>query len=73
MEQICDDRFIPVQMPVPRVSSHILQVSAFLFVHWHERFLAVSVEIFTEEVQSRVDALMRVVLAVALELGSILS
>jgi len=47
MEKVGNDRFIPVEMSVPGVSSLVLQVSALIFVHRDERLQAVSVEVLT--------------------------
>lgn len=53
-----DDGFVAVQVLVPGVIGLVVQVAPFGFGHVDKGLFTVAVEIFTEEVQDGVDALV---------------
>jgi hypothetical protein len=71
VEQISDDGLIPQQVLVPGFQSSFLFVLNFFVVVLNIRLFAFPVEILTKQVKNGVDALVRVVLGVTLELLSI--
>ena len=73
MEQVRDDWLISVQMSIPLISCLFLLWQILVLVHVDVGLLAFSVKILTKEVKNRRDALMWVVLAIALELICVLS
>lgn len=73
VEQISDDGFIPQQMLVPGFQRSLFFVLDFFFVVFNIRFFAFPVEVLTKQVKNGVDALVRVVLRVTLELLGILA
>lgn len=73
VEQISDDGLIPQQMLMPGFQRSLFFVLDFLFVVFNVRFFAFPVEVLTKQVKNGVDALVRVVLRVTLELLRILT
>lgn len=72
VEEVRDDGLVSKQMSVPRVERGLVLRETLLLVHVDVGFLPLTVEVLSEQVQDSVDALVRVVLAVPLELGRIL-
>jgi hypothetical protein len=73
MEEVRNYRLVSEQVFVPRLLRRLFFRPAFVFSHFDIRLLTFAVEIFSEQVEHGVDAFVRVMLAVALELRSVFS
>ncbi len=73
MEQVHYDGVIPGHMLLPRLQTGDLIRLSVGFGHLHVGLLVLPVEVFTQEIQDGVDALLGVMLAMTLELLSILA
>ena len=65
MEQITDDRFISVQMPVPSVETGLFVCPSLFLRTLNIWLLILLVKIFRHEIKNRVDAFRRVLLAIS--------
>ena len=73
MEEIGYDWFVSQQVLVPSFFCHFLLTFVFIVSVGDVRLFSFSVQIFTHQVQDRVNALVRIMLTVATELGRVFS
>lgn len=73
MEQVDDDAFISNEMLEPSLPACDMIIPAIGLGHLHIWLLLLPIEVFREEIQNGVNTLLRVMLAVPLELLSILT
>ena len=73
MEEVCDDRLIPLQVLVPSFLSCFFDWLIFTFLELHIRLLSFSEEVLAHKVENSTDALMGVMLSVPFEIWRILT
>ena len=71
VEQVCDNRLVAKKMLVPAFGSCLLLVLSLLVAVLDVWLLAVAVKVFAQKVENCGQALVRIVLTVALELLSV--